>query len=38
MVWDTVAWVRVPPLAGPLGDTVAWVRVSLLAILLGGTL
>ena len=38
VVWDTVAWVRVSPLAGLLGDTVAWVRVSLLAKLLGGTL
>ena len=38
VVWGTVSWVRVFPLAGLLGDTVAWVRVSLLAKLLGGTL
>ena len=37
-MWDTVAWVRVSPLAGLLGKTVAWVRVSLLAKVLGGTL
>ena len=30
--WDTVAWVKVPPLSCTVGwDTVAWVRVPPLA-------
>ena len=35
--WDTVAWVKVPPIAVLLGlATIAWVRVSPLAGLCGG--